>query len=451
MDTNLEQAQSLSQALLDFVLDAEGEIASALEAFTAEKLKTLSNGLFRDSAQIDAAVEMFAMQESVGGRSVLEWFLEDGDFSESDQALVRSWSRSFIGLFAVEQKTAELYTLRNWLTDKTYTVQASQNPAELDAMKRIGPGDIVLTRILPMDEQWMFSGPKGLLGKLGKPKLAVAIGNFKDHHKDSLYADAPELLDAAWFSVEVGHQTFIDFFGSEEVTLPSHQLSQKLTDYQTAATQAQLKSAGIGEGASLKDLMSQVGLDTEELASELPAGVSEKMVSQALEKASSPNMVAPPIEIPIHLKQAESVTVLAHPRWGQVFLTDYESVKKILADQSAQTASGNLEEDNKKIHQLLENPEAKAFVWQRLAQEYPEQLEQTLRRVFARSDFKMNRDLEPLLKEFNKSLIPNLPETASVPQHLHDLFQAAFSEVHRSQSKDRAKGPAQKKSGGFGR
>ncbi len=450
MDTNLEQAQSLRQALLDFVLDAEGEVATALEAFTAEQLKTLSNGLFRDSAQIDAAVEMFAMQESAASRPVLEWFLEDGDFSDRDCEIVRSWSRSFIGLFAVEQKTADLYSLRNWLTDKKYAVQTSQNPTEIDAMKRVGPGDIVLSRILPLDEQWMFCGPKVLLGRLGKPKLAVAIGNFKDHHKNSLYTDAPELLEAAWHSVEVGHQAFIDFFGSDEVTLPGHQLSQKLTDYQTVATQAQLKASGIGEGASLKDLIAQVGLDTEELAAELPAGVSEKMVSQALEKASSPNMVAPTVAVPAHLKQAESVTILAHPRWGQVFVADYASIKELLANGSEQAASGNPEED-KKLHQLLENPEAKAFVWQRLIQEYPKEMEQRLGRVLARPDFKIDRDLEPLLKTFNKSLVPDLPETASVPEHLHNLFQAAFSEVHRSQSKDRVKGQAQKKAGGFGR
>jgi hypothetical protein len=448
VNTNLERAQTLRQALLDFVLDAEDDLASALEAFIAEQLKTLSNGLFRDNAQVDAAVETFAMQGTAAGRPVLEWFLEsEGPFSESDLALVKSWSKSFVGLFAV-QSVADEYDLRNWLTAKTYIVKASQDRAELDALKRVSAGEIILTRILPLNQdQWMFSGPKVLLGKLGKPKLAVAIGNFKTHHKSELYADAPELLEAAWLSVEQGHQSFVDFFGSDEITLPGHQLSKRLTDYQTAATQSHLKAAGIEEGTSLQDLADQAGLDTEEIAESLPAGLSEKVVTQALEKATAPNMVMPPVEVPAHLKQAESVTVLAHPRWGQVFIPEYESIQTLLENETVEPTP----DEDRKLHQLLENSEAKFFVWQRLAQQYPTQLERILRRVLDRPNFKIEQDLETVLQSFNQPPAPELPETASVPQHLHDLFQEAFSEVNRSQSKDRSKSHSSKKTGGFGR
>jgi hypothetical protein len=448
INTNLERAQTLRQALLDFVLDAEDDLASALEAFIAEQLKTLSNGLFRDNAQVDAAVETFAMQGTAAGRPVLDWFLEsEGPFSESDRALVKSWSKSFVGLFAV-QSVADEYDLRNWLTAKIYIVKAPQSQAELDSLKRVSAGEIILTRILPLNQdQWMFSGPKVLLGKLGKPKLAVAIGNFKTHHKSELYADAPELLEAAWLSVEQGHQSFVDFFGSDEVTLPGHQLSKRLTDYQTAATQSHLKAAGIEEGTSLQDLADQAGLDAEEIAESLPAGLSEKVVTQALEKATAPNMVMPPVEVPAHLKQAESVTVLAHPRWGQVFIPEYESIKTLLENETVEPTP----DEDRKLHQLLENSEAKFFVWQRLAQQYPNQLEQILRRVLDRPNFKIEQDLETVLQSFNQPLAPELPETASVPQHLHDLFQEAFSEVNRSQSKDRSKGHSSKKTGGFGR
>lgn len=453
IETSLERAQTLRQQLLDFVLDAEDELASALEVFIAEQLKILSNGLFRDNAQVDAAVEAFATQGTAEGRPVLDWFLEsEGPFSDSDRALVQNWSRSFVGLFAVEA-VGEVYTLRNWLTAKTYDVQVSQDQAELDALKRVSPGEILLTRLLPLtQDRWMFSGPKVLLGKLGKPKLAVAIGNFKDHHKSELYADAPELLEAAWLSIERGHQSFIDFFGSDEVTLPGHQLSKKLTDYQTAVTQAQLKSAGIEEGTSLKDLAAEAGLGPEAIAAELPIGLSEKVVAQALEKAASLNMVMPPVEVPAHLKQAESVTILVHPRWGQVFILQYESVKTLLESESASISDDQKKSENeKKLNQLLESPDAKFFVWQRLAQQYPIQLEQVLQRILERPNFRLEQDLEALLQSFNKPSVPELPETASVPQHLHDLFQSAFSEVNRSQSKDRSKSQSFKKTGGFGR
>ena len=446
MEISLERAQTLKQALLDFVLDAEGELASALEAFIAEQLAVLSNGLFRESAQVDAAVEMFAMQATVAGRTVLEWFLEsEPQLSEGECLLVKNWGKSFIGLFAV-QTLGDSLDLRNWLTAKTYSVKISST--EQDALKRAIVGEIILTRILPLNlEEWMLSGPRVLLGKLGKPKLAVAIGNFKTHHKSDLYADASELLEAAWLSVEERHQSFIDFFGGDEVTLPGHQLSQRLTDFQTATTQAHLKAAGIDANTSLKDLADQAGLDPTELAENVPAGMPEKMISQVLEKATSPNMVMPPVEVPAHLKTANSVTVFTHPRWGQVFIAEYEEIKTLLKSKPLEI----MPDHRNRFRQLIESPEAKSFVWQRLAQQYPVQLEQWLSQILERPNFNIEQDLDTFLKESNKSLAPELPETASVPQHLHDLFQDAFLEVNRAQSKGRGKSPSQKKAGGFAR
>jgi hypothetical protein len=454
VDTDLEHAQTLRQALLDFVLDAEGDLAAAFEAFIAAQLAVLSNGLLRDNAQIDAAVEMFAMQEAVMGKPVLEWFMEsERQLSEGDRTLVRNWSKSFIGLFAV-QSLSELgddLNLRNWLTAKDYLVKFSE--AERESLKRASVGEIMLTRILPLTQgHWMLSGPRVLLGKLGKPKLAVAIGNFKTHHKSDLYADAPELLEAAWRSVETRHQSFIDFFGSDEVTLPGYQLSQRLTDFQSATTETHLEASGLGANTSLKDLADQAGLDSAEIAESLPAGMSEKMVSEALEKATSPTMVMPPVEVPAQLKNANSVTIIAHPRWGQVFIAEYESIKTLLKSNAIVVAPEEVTpEIQNNFKQLIENPEAKSFIWQRLAQEYPVQLEQWLRQILERPSFSLEQDLDLFFEDFNKSTVPELPETASVPQHLHDLFQDAFLEVNRAQSKGRAKSPSQKKIGGFAR
>jgi hypothetical protein len=56
-----------------------------------------------------------------------------------------------------------------------------------------------------------------------------------------------------------------------------------------------------------------------------------------------------------------------------------------------------------------------------------------------RPDFKIEHDLEALLQEHNKPLEPELPEIASVPIHLHELFQEAMAEVNKSKSKGKGK------------
>lgn len=146
-------------------------------------------------------------------KTPLDLFLESKPYlSQSDRQLVNNWRRTFIGLFAVTRILPEGFELMNWLTAKHYVVKQN-NAQTLQEMRRFKEGEILLTRIAPVsDTYWIFSGPYTAMGKLGKPKLAVAIGNFKENYKNALYSDASDLLEQAWQSVEQYHQQFLDFF-----------------------------------------------------------------------------------------------------------------------------------------------------------------------------------------------------------------------------------------------
>jgi hypothetical protein len=139
--------------------------------------------------------------------------------------------------------------------------------------------------------------------------------------------------------------------------------------------------------------------------------------------------------LPTELKKAAQVTVFTHPRWGQMFLPTYTQFKEILESENWQS--------NKASHQLLtkylKDPAINVFIWHKLAQLYPSQLEKVLQTYLERPDFQLDRDLDPLLQEHGKPLEPELPEIASVPLHLHNLFQEALAEVNKSQSKNKGK------------
>jgi len=62
-----------------------------------------------------------------------------------------------------------------------------------------------------------------------------------------------------------------------------------------------------------------------------------------------------------------------------------------------------------------------------------------LQTVLKRPNFQLDRDLDALLQEFNKPTEPELPEIASVPLHLDNLFQAAVAEVDKTKSKSNSK------------
>lgn len=434
MEAILERAWELKQNLIDFVLDAEGELAVALEAYIAAG----SSRDRYDIAQQNQLVDSFLVEGRVGEQTPLDLFIAQAELEESDRELLDNWRRSFFGLFEISQILPDGFELINWLTAKHYTVKVNTSETLKDTAK-LKVGEILLVRIAPVsDSYWMFSGPHILMGKLGKPKLAVAIGNFKQNHKNSLYSDAPELLEQAWQSVEQYHQEFTDFFGSDEVNLSGYHLNKKIAEFQEVITKKRLAEAGIDNSKSLDEIATEAGVDATELrAAATEMGADADTVDRMLGKPDS-KMVMPKIDLPDTLKKAEQVTAISHPRWGQMFLPTYTQVIALLETEDWQS----LPNANKLVRYYLEDATINAFIWQRLAQTYPTQLEKVLQTVLERPDFNLERDLEQLLQTYNKPLKPELPEIASVPLHLHNLFQEAMAEVNKSKSKsgDKKKG-----------
>jgi hypothetical protein len=428
VDAILERSHTLKQAITDFVLDGEGELAAALETYAAQKS--------RPGIQQDLIIDSFVTDGKVADKTPLDLFVESHpDLPENERKLIDIWHRSFIGLFTISKILPDGFDLMNWLTAKHYIVKPNNTQTQQE-MSRFKEGEILLTRISPLtDNYWIFSSSRTLMGKLGKPKLAVAIGNFKDNFKNHLYKDAPELLEEAWQSVARYHQQFVEFFGSDEVTLSGYELNKKIADFQEILMQKSLETAGIDPSKSLAEMAEEAGVSEEEIkAAAEESGADTQAISQLFNsKNSTGKMVMPKVDLPAELKKAEQVTALSHPRWGQMFLPTYAKVNAILAAENWQSIEGA----EKLIRHYLEDKNINAFIWRRLAQKYPTQLEKVLQTYLQRVDFSLEKDLDALLTDFHKPLEPELPEIASVPIHLHDLFQEAVAEVNKSKPKSK--------------
>ncbi|MDJ0697722.1 hypothetical protein [Mastigocoleus sp. MO_188.B34] len=444
MDPILETAKNLHAELLDFILSAEDDLATALETFSAEQLAKFSQSQYQGTSQNEMVVSMFINEGVVNDKTPIDIFLtEHPELSDIQNQLIQNWRRSFVGLFAVTQILSDGFELMNWMTAKNYTLKP-KNESEIQLLARVKDGEILLTRISPVtDSYWMFSGPITLMGKLGKPKLSVAIGNFKQHYKNHLYGDAPEMLEEAWVSVERYHKSFTEFFGSDEVTLSGYKLEKKLAEFQDRITQNKLDAAGIDSSKSLSELAQEAGVSQEEIQETAESiGIDGKVAKKLFNADSSAKMVLPKVELPNHLKKLEQVTVINHPRWGQVFLANHAKLKIFLTESDGQ----NNPDLEKLIREYLESPEINTAIWQRLKNEYPKQLENVLQVVLKRPEFNIKADLEDLLRQFDKSEQPELPEIASVPIHLHNLFQEALREVNKKQ-KSKSKGKGKSKAG----
>lgn len=444
MSDQLKHAEALKQALYDFVLDADGDLATALEQYSADCLRHWSTTNLQGISRSDLAIDMFLTEGQVSGRSVLDTFIQtQPSLTQADQALLEGWKSTFNGLFTVLQVTEDRYELMNWLTEKRYWVKPN-GAQSAEELSRLSAGEIIITRLLPVAEaSWTFSGPLMLLGKLGKPKLAVAIGNFKTWFPDYLYGDAPELLEEAWASVERFHHDFVDFFGGDRVTLSGYELNKKLQKYQDMTTQRRLEEAGFDGSKSLQELADQAGISEEEIAESMEAfGADGRQASRLLQNDKALKMVMPSINLPDELRRAEAVTVFVHPRWGQTFLKDYSRLTQ-LAEETHEESAAKLDQMTQRY---LKEDAVNAYVWNCLAEENPDSLMASLGRVLNRPDLTID-DLDDVLAQADKPLEPKLPEIASVPIHLHNLFQEALQAVSQTSSKKKSKSKQKQKTG----
>jgi hypothetical protein len=455
-DPTFARAGSLWTAIIEFIQTAEGSIAVSLESFVARQL--LRNPQL-DAGQRKLLVHRFAIEGKVEGKSPLDLFLaSQSDLTNADRQLIFGWRKSFVGLMEIVQIFPDGLELMNWLTAKRYRIQFTDLLAQT-AMNRLKVGDLIVTQISRITTDWAILTPWVALGRLGKPKLAVAVGAFRQNYPHYLYSDAPEQLAASWASVVVYHDRFVEFFGTDEITLTGKELEIRIGEFQTWMVAKQLDSAGVDRSKSLTELATDAGLEADDLqALTTTLGLTEASAEQG-QSATIGKMVAPKVELPPQLKSATAVTALSHPHWGQMFLVDYPRLKTLLATEDAQYLPADL----KFIYKCLVDTQMNAFVWRRLATEFPQQLETAIRQTLDTIDSNQKSNypselrtpnselpaplfLNSILTKFNKYLEPDLPDLASVPIHLHELFQSAVLAV----SKEKAKPKSQPKKTGFG-
>ena len=428
--SDIERALQLKENLIDFVYDARGAIAVALETYAADKGTKNSYGI----KQQNLTVDLFLTQGQVEDRTPLDLFIETSNLSTQDKSLVELWHGNIIGLFEIQEIEADCYRLMNWLTAKIYKVYGHSGMPNKET-SRWQPGEIILAQIAPINEsEWFFFSDRIIKGRLSQPKLAVAIGEFRDNYSEFLYADAPQLLEQAWESVAVYHQEFVDYLGSDRITMPGYKLNQKIAEIQQIISRKKLAAAGIDDNKSLSELLAESGKSEEEFTeAATDLGADAEAVSSAIENKDKLSMVTPKVDLPPEIKQAESVTVFSHPKWGQMFLPTYEKLTNLLVSENFEAA-----EANSLVRKYLEQPEANYYVWQQLKQQYPQALEKLLSSYLDSPNFSLD-ELDKLLLKYDKSSTPELPAIASVPIHLNNLFEAAVAQVQKTKSKSKKK------------
>src|SRR5665647_658523 len=92
-----------------------------------------------------------------GGATVLERYLVgNAQLSAEDRTLLESWrDRAVFGVFEVVSRKGNRLTLVNLVDDLTYNACSTMGAS---AVRSVTPGRYVLTRVVPLGDDWVLSG-----------------------------------------------------------------------------------------------------------------------------------------------------------------------------------------------------------------------------------------------------------------------------------------------------
>ena len=226
-------------AQIDRLVARSSELKAELLAFAQSKrfastLDEALQGSFTTSAPTESDLidffENFIMERRFSdGRTLLERFVRArGDLPRAERDMLLGWMNKVDGIFEVERIDGEVIVAVNVLDDLTYRIRSNMGLAGFDY--RIKPGIFVMTRIVPILNEWILSGVSSTF----EPKdadRALAIATQRAAQNPNLVFRNPELLAAAWDSQRKDRAEFIEFFGSDVRVLSGTECVDQMREF----------------------------------------------------------------------------------------------------------------------------------------------------------------------------------------------------------------------------
>jgi hypothetical protein len=336
-----------------------------------------------DEADLADFMDWFILHERLpDGRTVVEHFVADHPrLPEEERAMLLGWHDVVEGIFEVKQRDGEALIVVNLVDELTYRVRSNMGPA---VFTRTPPRSFLTGRLVPIGDEWLLSGVANLLPRASRTDVYRMTAELA-MQVPSLVFRNPEKLEQAWELQREQRQLFIDFFGTDLVVLPGHEL--------TAQMQAQTKYAMF--------------------EAQDAAGKS------AADRFREAYGVAPPplaVELPPELLAADTVGLIYDEIEGLNYYVNFHLVEETFSDPALAAER----EHREVVLGYLHDPSISPLPFHRLAERDPARASEVFQRVLKRPRFSWSRDGEALLRKHKASFYkePMLPSVTPLSEHL---------------------------------
>lgn len=149
-----------------------------------------------------------------------------GDLEQQLVAFSRRprWHDVVEGIFEVERHDDDAIIAVNLIAELTYRIYSNTGS---EILAQMPPGVFVVTRVVPINDAWLFSGAQRVLPADDRDAIYRVAADLSLCHPARVFRN-PDELAQGWDIQRRQRDEFIEFFGADLVVLPGPQLADRM-------------------------------------------------------------------------------------------------------------------------------------------------------------------------------------------------------------------------------
>ena len=331
-----------------------------------------------DEGTIINAIDHFLLQERLpDGRTVVEVFVEQYPMlPEEERALLLGWRDVVEGLFEAERRDDESLIATNLIDDLTYRLRSNVGPA---IFERTPPGSFIMSRAVPLGDEWMLSGSSSLYPAEYRDEVYRAAAQASLKAPRQVFRN-PEKLALGWELQRKERDIFVSFFGSDLVVLSGHEIAARMRAYM----HYQIHEVRDSDGKTAADrAREQYGTEPAEIDYGLP----------------------------LELTKADTIGVVYDEVEGMAFWPEFGLLEEAFANPD-RVARGR---HRRIVVNYLDEPSLSPLALRRVAERDPDRASRVFAQVLKRPAFSWDRDGDALLRDRKASHYERPPLPSVIP------------------------------------
>lgn len=370
----LERSAVLKSELLAF--GQQRRFASQLNRRVRQAEDESGRAFALDQAGLIRVLDRFLLQHELpGGGTVAERFVAQRRpaLTTAEAEMVLAWRDVVEGTFEVRSVRAGVLQAHNLIDDLPYRIRSN---AGSDALRPLRPGTFVITRIVPLADDWMISGACASFPRSAAADIARAVLETVSEHSGAVLRN-PALRELAWQRQGEDRDAFLAHFGADLVILPPDQAQEQLRAYHVHRREQAIAAMDAEHAARAR-------------ATAPPAGTLAPLAEDLLD--------------------ADSVGLLYDETEGLHFLRDFGHLDALLATPALARDRAYAS----RLRSYLHDDSIPPAVLRRLAARHPDTVDQVFRTVLHKPAFTWDRDGDALLRRHKPEHYARQPEPALV-------------------------------------